>query len=32
MPIAICTECQRIFNLAIETEADEFYHGHDCEG
>lgn len=31
MPIAICVECHRTFDLNNETEADEFYNGHDCE-
>ena len=26
-----CRECDRIFDLAIQAEADEFYAGHDCE-
>jgi hypothetical protein len=26
-----CVECKRTFNLLDETEADEFYSGHDCE-
>jgi len=31
MPIAICTECLRKFDLADKTDADEYYNGHDCE-
>ena len=31
MPIAICTECHRKFDLADEQEASEWYYGHDCE-
>ena len=26
-----CPECGRIFDLADENDADEFYNGHDCE-
>jgi len=26
-----CPECGRIFDLADEDDADEFYSGHDCE-
>lgn len=26
-----CTECNRTFNLLNETDADEYYNGHDCE-
>ena len=26
-----CGECQRAFNLLDETDAEEFYYGHDCE-
>jgi hypothetical protein len=28
---ANCPECGRSFDLADETDADEFYNGHDCE-
>ena len=28
---ARCEECGRVFNLLNETEAGEFYYGHDCE-
>lgn len=31
MPIAICVECYRKFDLADETDASEWYYGHDCE-
>jgi hypothetical protein len=27
-----CEECGREFDLLNEKDADEFYHGHDCEG
>ena len=26
-----CYECDRIFNLEDETDAQEYYYGHDCE-
>lgn len=26
-----CIECGRRFDLMVEAEADEWYHGHDCE-
>ena len=26
-----CVECDRKFDLLDELDADEFYHGHDCE-
>lgn len=26
-----CPECDRVFDLAAENDADEWYHGHDCE-
>ena len=26
-----CVECGRIFDLRDETEAEEYYYGHDCE-
>lgn len=26
-----CPECGRKFDLTNETDADEWYHGHDCE-
>lgn len=32
MPTATCPECDRVFDLTDETQADEFYSGHDCEG
>ena len=28
---ATCAECGRIFDLLNETDADEWYYGHDCE-
>lgn len=31
MPIAICVECYRKFDLLDETDASEWYYGHDCE-
>jgi len=32
MPSATCDECGREFDLAHEGDADEWAHGHDCEG
>jgi hypothetical protein len=26
-----CPECERVFDLTDETDADEWYFGHDCE-
>ena len=26
-----CTECGRVFDLWSDTDADEYYNGHDCE-
>lgn len=26
-----CIECKRVFDLLDETDAAEFYYGHDCE-
>jgi hypothetical protein len=28
---AKCKECKRIFDLHNETDADEWFYGHDCE-
>lgn len=28
---AACAECDRVFNLLDETDADEWAYGHDCE-
>jgi len=28
---ATCTECNRIFDLTDETDAEEWAYGHDCE-
>lgn len=28
---APCVECGRVFDLTDDTEADEWYNGHDCE-
>jgi len=28
---AQCKECHRVFDLADEEDAEEFYYGHDCE-
>lgn len=30
-PKVKCVECARVFNLMNETDADEWYYGHDCE-
>ena len=29
--LCICTECERVFNLKDEIDAQEWYYGHDCE-
>ena len=29
--IAVCVECQRVFDLLNEEQASEWYNGHDCE-
>mgnify|MGYP003132989035 CR=1 FL=1 len=26
-----CNECGRVFDLNDDRDADELYHGHDCE-
>ena len=26
-----CVECERVFDMTIETEAEEWAYGHDCE-
>ena len=26
-----CPECGRVFDLFDPRDADEYYHGHDCE-
>ena len=28
---AKCVECERVFDLLDENDADEWYYGHDCE-
>ncbi len=28
---AQCTECERVFDLTDEVDAEEWYYGHDCE-
>lgn len=28
---AKCVECNRVFDLLNEEEAEEWYYGHDCE-
>jgi hypothetical protein len=28
---ATCAECERVFNLLNEQDAEEYYYGHDCE-
>ncbi len=27
-----CNECDRVFDLLDETDAEEWAYGHDCEG
>jgi hypothetical protein len=26
-----CPECNRVFNLLFDDDAQEWYYGHDCE-
>lgn len=26
-----CVECDRVFDLLDENDAEEWYYGHDCE-
>lgn len=26
-----CPECERVFDLWDEAQAEEYYYGHDCE-
>lgn len=28
---AKCSECDRVFDLTDEEQAEEYYYGHDCE-
>lgn len=28
---AKCVECERVFDLFDENDAEEWYYGHDCE-
>jgi hypothetical protein len=28
---AKCAECDRVFDLTDETDAEEYFYGHDCE-
>lgn len=28
---AQCAECGRVFDLLVEDDAQEWWHGHDCE-
>lgn len=30
-PKVTCPECGRVFDLLDETDANEWYYGHDCE-
>ena len=27
-----CPECERVFDLTDEDDANEWFYGHDCEG
>ena len=31
VPVVECTECRRVFDLAEETDLEEWAGGHDCE-
>lgn len=26
-----CPECKRVFDMTDETDAEEWFYGHDCE-
>jgi hypothetical protein len=26
-----CVECERVFDMTDDNEADEWFYGHDCE-
>ena len=28
---AKCVECERVFDLLDEADAEEYFYGHDCE-
>jgi NOL1/NOP2/fmu family ribosome biogenesis protein len=28
--MAKCPECDRVFDLDVEQQAEEWYYGHDC--
>lgn len=28
---AVCPECDRVFDLLDEEDANEWFYGHDCE-
>ena len=27
----VCVECDRVFDMFDETDAEEWFYGHDCE-
>lgn len=29
--IVVCDECEQVFDLRYQVDADEWYNGHDCE-
>lgn len=29
--LAKCVECERVFDLFDEVDAEEWFYGHDCE-
>jgi hypothetical protein len=31
MSIKKCVECDRVFDLTIDADRDDFFFGHDCE-
>lgn len=31
LEVRMCVECGRIFDLTVETDAEEWHSGHDCE-
>lgn len=29
--VRTCVECERVFDMFDETDAEEWHYGHDCE-
>lgn len=32
VPNVKCEECDRVWDLGDEDDANDYYYGHDCEG